>query len=155
MDTLEMLANLLSAAVGLGLVFCVVLGEPLKGSSRGRSLISGASALVTSLTLFVNRVVVNPPGIWWWLGVGGMALAAVASLVWVVAVVKYWPKAARVQAPRLRWRPAAVVLVLVGDALLLAAFRMATPPARIALFLAGCLVILAFTRLIWIEERAS
>lgn len=92
MANVQVLLNLLSAVVGFGLFVALLLGEPLRNRQRGRSLLFGASALVVSLALLINRILENPPGVWWWVGVGGMALAVLASLGWLYMVATQGPK---------------------------------------------------------------
>lgn len=155
MTTLEILGNLLSAAVGVGLFVALVLGEPLKARSRRSSLVFGASIFVSSLAMLVNRILENPPGIWWWLGVGGMAAAVIGSVVWLFLAARNWSKGEELPPQRLRFRPAALLLLLLGDAALLAAFRAQTPAAQVLLVLLACLVLFAFTQLVWVNRQST
>lgn len=152
MTSFQLLGNLLSAAVGLGLSVALVLGEPLKARSRGRSLLFGAGAFVASLAMLANRILENPPGVWWWLGVGGMALAVLASVGWLYMAFTLWPK--EKAAEGLRVRPAALLL-LFGDAFFLAAFRAQAVFAQVVLVFLGCLVLLAFTKVLSVKPQTA
>lgn len=154
MTPLEILGNLLCAAVGVALFVALVLGEPLKARSRRSSLVFGASISVSSLAMLVNRILENPPGIWWWVGVGGMALAVLASLGWLYVVATHWPKEEAAPPQRMRVRPAALLLLLLGDAVLLAAFRVHAPAVQVLLVLLACLLLFAFTQVIWVKQQA-
>lgn len=152
MTTLEILGNLLCAAVGVALFVALVLGEPLKARSRRSSLVFGASIFVSSLAMLVNRILENPPGIWWWLGVGGMAAAVIGSVVWLFLAAR---KGEELPPQGLRFRPAALLLLLLGDAALLAAFRAQTLAAQVLLVLLACLVLFAFTQLVWVKPQTT
>lgn len=154
MTTLQLLGHIFTAVAGLGLFAGLLLGEPLKTTSHRRSLIFGASILVVSASLLLHRLLEPPPGVWWWLGVGGAVLAVLSSLGWLYIAATHWPKEGT--APqKMHLRPAALLLLLAGDALLLAAFRVHAPWAQVALVLLGCVVLVAFTKVIWVKPQAT
>lgn len=150
MTTFQILGNLLSAAVGFGLVAALVLGEPLKAPSRGRSLLFGVGAFVASLAMLANRIIERPGGIWWWLGVGGMGLAVLASVGWLYVAAKLWPREKKASV-KMHVRPAALLLLLFGDVCFLAAFRAQLVLAQVVLVLVGCLVLFAFTKSVGVK----
>lgn len=154
MTALQILGNLLAAGAGFGLLLALLLGGPSKGASRFRFLLFGASSLLTCLALHINRIIENPPGIWWWLGVGGCTSGVLASIGWLYLAATHWPKQGAVP-QKMRLRPVGLLLLLLGDGVLLVAFRVHAPAVQVLLVVLPCLVLFAFTQVVWEKQETT